>query len=94
MPEGTKPPLTPEMVAADKATGSSPPGAGGWTPKQIQVAVVSSLAAGATAALDLASSPEGVTPKAMAIAAVKAAIIYFVAHFGMLSAGVRKTPDE
>lgn len=84
----TKPKLTKSTQAADEAARVSPPGAGGWTPKHLQVVLIGCLAAGITAALDLADAPD-ITPRALAVAAGKAVVVYLVAHFGMKSAGPR-----
>lgn len=87
--ETTKPPLTAEQLQAAKDTSTPVPGAGGWTPTVFQRLLISSGAAAATASLDMLNAPV-LDLKAIARAAGLAAVIYFVAHFGTLSAGTRE----
>lgn len=84
----TRPRLTRRMLEGKEP---KPPGAGGWTPTKLQVHILSAIAAGAAAALDLASSDA--SPKAIGIAFGKAAVAYLITYFTGLSAGVRKVSE-
>ncbi len=85
----TRPALTQQMLSDDRVLGAAPPGAGGWTPKKIQVVLLSAGVAGALAVLELVGAAD-VTPKVLAVAFGKAAVGYIATYLATLSAGHRQ----
>lgn len=85
----TLPKLTPMTLEADQANGVSPPGAGGWTPKQLQAIVAAALVGGAWACLDVADAPD-LSAKRLFITFAKGAVGFLGTYLGLKSAGPRK----
>jgi hypothetical protein len=87
--KSTKPPLTPEMAAADSASGTSPAGAGGWTPRQRTNILYALLAGIGAACVQLGAAPE-INLRSAIIAVGAGAVAAGGTLLGLMSAGTRK----
>ncbi len=92
-PKVTKPPLTPTMQAIDKMTGTSPPGAGGWTPSMATVYAIGGIGTTFGAAGPVLKDAVPGT-LGVALAGLCGAIAAGLIFFAMKSAGPRKPTND
>lgn len=88
----TTPQLTPDTRAVDKDLGVSPPGAGGWTPKQRTAILYAGITGLGAACVQLGAAP--LLDLRAAILAVGAGAVSAGGTFiGIMSAGPRKVTE-